>query len=92
MVDSLNSITLNIEDEGSFETLVLHGLIVDVVASTFRTPWVDIYEGYDLEEDMKIKLHRRKIIINACKEWETYLGTFSLWAESRNCNPQVMKL
>jgi len=73
MVGSLNSITLNIEDEGSFETLVLHGLIVDVVATAFRTAWVDFYVGYDLEEDTKVKLHRRKVIINACKEWETYV-------------------
>lgn len=73
MVDSLNSITLTIEDEGSFETLVLHGLIVDVITAAFQATPVGIYEGDDLEEDMKVKLDRRRAIINACKEWEAHV-------------------
>jgi hypothetical protein len=71
--DSLNSITLRIEDEGSFETLVLHGLILDVITAAFRPPWEDIYDGSDLEEDTRIKRRRRELMVNACKEWEVYV-------------------
>jgi hypothetical protein len=73
MNDSLNSITLLIEDEGSFETLVLHGLIFDVITAAFRCPWLDLYTGSDLEEDIRIKRRRRELTANACKEWEAYV-------------------
>jgi hypothetical protein len=76
MEDSLNSINLRIEDEGSFETLVLHGLILDVITAAFRTPWLDIYQGSDLEEDLRIKRRRRELIVNACREWEAYVKNF----------------
>jgi hypothetical protein len=78
MDDSLNSITLRIEDEGSFETLVLHGLILDVITATFRTPWLKLYEGSDLAEDTRIKRQRRELIINVCKEWEAYVKNLPL--------------
>jgi hypothetical protein len=76
MNDSLNSINLQIQDEGSFETLILHGLILDVIIAAFRAPWVDIYDDFDLEEDIRIKRCRRELIVNACKEWEAYVKNF----------------
>ena len=76
MNDSLNSINLQIQDEGSFETLILHGLILDVITAAFRAPWVDIYDGFDLEEDTRRKRCRRELMVNACKEWEAYVKNF----------------
>lgn len=74
MVDSYNSYFVRIEDEGSFETLVLDGLVVDVVSAAFETPWIDLYEGFDLEEDARVKLRRRELITAACKDWESYVN------------------
>jgi hypothetical protein len=73
MDDSLNSITLMVEDEGSFDTLVLHGLVLDVVTAAFRPPWVDIYDGDDIKKDLLIKRRRREGIVNACKQWEAHV-------------------
>jgi hypothetical protein len=76
MFDHFSSISLTIGDEGSFEILVPPGLIVDVVQAAFQVPWIDLYEGFDLEEDTQIKLHRREALVNACKEWEKYVQRF----------------
>jgi hypothetical protein len=70
--DFENSIALVVEDEFSFETLVLHGLIVDVVTNAFRAPWVDLYTGFDLAKDLLIKRERRESIVKACQEWEAH--------------------
>jgi hypothetical protein len=72
MVPHFNSITIKIEDEGSFETLVLTGLVVDVVQAAFRAPWVEIYEGFSLAEDLERKADRRAQIVSAAWEWEQY--------------------
>lgn len=40
MIPHFNSITVQIEDEGSFETLVLTGILVDCIQAAFRSPWV----------------------------------------------------
>ncbi len=76
-LDHFNSITLKIEDEGSFETLVTCGLFVDFVQAAFQAPRHDIYPGFDLEEDMKIKQNRHDSQLDVCKEWEKYVESFS---------------
>lgn len=66
----LNSINLRIEDEGSHETLVLPGLIVDDVSAAFRAPFVDFYLGSDLAGDVENKRRRREEMKEACRQWE----------------------
>jgi len=76
VTDQFNSMNVVVEDEGTYETLVLCGLVVDVVESAFRTPWVDLYDRFDVEEDKKKKAERKSKIVQACKEWEEYVGGF----------------
>ncbi|KAJ9652546.1 hypothetical protein H2198_008221 [Neophaeococcomyces mojaviensis] len=76
MIDYFNSIKVLVEDEGSFETLVLDGLIFDVVQVAFRTPWVDIYEGCDPRQDRANKQLREENTVHACMEWESIFSVF----------------
>jgi hypothetical protein len=36
-------------------------LIVDVVQAAFQAPWIDLYEGFDLEEDTQINCIAAKL-------------------------------
>jgi hypothetical protein len=70
----LNSVNLHIEDEGSHETLVLPGLIVDDVSTTFRAPFVEFYLGSDLAGDVENKRRRREEMKEACRQWEAHVS------------------
>lgn len=70
MDNSLNSLPLHFEDEGSHETLIVPGLMVDMIRAVYPTPFIGFYTGPDLVEDARIKGIRKEAIINACKEWE----------------------
>lgn len=73
MIQHFNSIKVTVEDEGSFETFVLTGLAFDTIQAAFRTPWIDIYKGFNGEEDRRIKVLRRTIVLQAYKDWEKYI-------------------
>lgn len=65
-----NSTKLKIEDRGRFETLVLSGLVVDIIESAQAAPFTEFYTGPDMEEDARVKRTRREEMRQACKEWE----------------------
>lgn len=67
MDNSLNSLHLRFEDEGSHETLIVPGLMVDKIRAVYPTPFIAFYAGPDLVEDARIKRIRKEAIINACK-------------------------
>ena len=45
----------------------------DTIQASFRTPWNDIYTGFDAEEDRNVKSQRRAMILQAYKDWEKYI-------------------
>jgi hypothetical protein len=72
---SLNSISLLIKDEGSLETLVLDGLLVNAIPAAFRSRWYKIYKKLELEEDIWTGMECRGLIVGVCKDWEAYVET-----------------
>jgi hypothetical protein len=73
MVPHFNSTPIIFEDEGSFETLVLTGIILDIVHAAFPAPGVDLYVGFDLAEDLERKAQRQAQLVAAAWEWEEYI-------------------
>lgn len=68
--DSLNSLKICYEDAHTLDTLVVPGFIVDIIRALHPTPWVDFYEGPNLQKDACRKALRKDRFIVACKEWE----------------------
>ena len=68
--DSLNSLRICYEDARTCDTLVIPGLMVDMIRTVHPTPWVEFYTGPDLQEDARVKALRKETIVAACKEWE----------------------
>ena len=81
--DSLNSLRICYEDIRTCETLIVPGLIADVIRAVYPTPWEKFYTGPDLEEDTRVKARRKEKILAACKEWE-YIVQNDL---PKECNP-----
>lgn len=73
MNDALNSVTLRLEDEGTHDTLILPGLIIDTVSIAYPAPFVDFYTGPDLEEDARVKKIRRDAMRDACRDWQYHM-------------------
>lgn len=72
-ISSLNSIGLVLEDEGIHDTLVLPGLIVDVVSSVHAAPDIALYEGPDMEIDAETKQNRRDATTVECRKWRNHI-------------------
>jgi hypothetical protein len=81
-----NSYAILIRDEGSFETLVVTGLVLDIVRDAFQTPWEDLYAGSDAKEDKRIKKCRRERIIEACREWEQHVTSLPMTSNPYKAN------
>lgn len=73
-IGSYNSLDVVFEDD----ILVVPGLILDKVMEAFPSPWVDLYDGPDLEEEQERKLRRRDEISNAANSWWTYVEALPL--------------
>ncbi|KAF4632483.1 hypothetical protein G7Y89_g5649 [Cudoniella acicularis] len=72
-ISSLNSIGLVLEDEGIDDTLILPGLIVDVVSSVHPAPDIALYTGPDMEIDAKTKQNRREDMAAECRKWRNHI-------------------
>jgi hypothetical protein len=70
MIDQALSVRLLIEDEGTYETLVLPGLPFDTVKFTFPAPDSTFYSGVNVDAEVENKNKRNNDMIRACKEWE----------------------
>ncbi|PMD47176.1 HET-domain-containing protein [Hyaloscypha variabilis F] len=71
--ESLNSLQIKFEDEITFETLMIPGLIVDTLKSVYPSPFEPNDEfdaGSDLEEEQRRTGLRRSTFVAAFKEWE----------------------
>ena len=74
----LSLVTPRFETDLLGAALILPGLTIDVVSISYPTPTVAYYQdadlgetgGFDLEEDERIKSHRRNVIMEAFKGWE----------------------
>jgi hypothetical protein len=74
----LNSVMIRCKNYLQGLALILPGLMFDIVFTSHQTPTVPDYRdlspqetgGFDLEEDQRIKHHRRNLIIEACKAWQ----------------------
>jgi hypothetical protein len=72
-IASLNSIGLVLEHEGTYNTLILPGLIVDVVSTIYLAPPMPLYTDLDLQADVEAKKARREAMIGECKKWRNYI-------------------
>ena len=69
----LNSLRICYEDARTCDTLVIPGIMVDMIRTVHLTPWVEFYTGADLQEDARVKTLRKEAMIAACKEWEYFM-------------------
>jgi len=72
-IASLNSMGLVLKPEGTYNTLVLPGSIVDVVATIYPAPSMPLYTDLDLQADVEAKKARREAMIGECKKWRNYI-------------------
>jgi len=81
-----NPLRIQFEDERTFETLMIPGLVVDTIQAVYPCPFDpknDFYTGPDLEEDQRRKALRRTIFLETFKKWE-----HNIRCDLRdNCNP-----
>jgi Heterokaryon incompatibility protein (HET) len=83
-IASLNSMGLVLEDEGTHNTLVLLGLMVDFVTTVYATPSSPhLYTGPDLQADAEVKKARREAMIGECQKWRKHIRNDS----SASSNP-----
>jgi hypothetical protein len=73
-IGSFDSLDVVFEDE----MLVIPGLVLDKAMAAFSSPWVNLYDGHDLDEEQARKLRRRDEISNAADSWWTYVETLPL--------------
>ena len=72
-ISSLNSVGLVLEDKGIKDTLVLPGLIADVVSSVHPAPDIVLYTDPDMEVDHKAKQNWREATTAEYRKWRNHI-------------------